>query len=63
MDDFIDHSDFFTLDVADYIGEKADEKDLESFVDSCSIFTGRLHIESFFGLLTADFQPNPIQLK
>jgi hypothetical protein len=45
VDNFLDHSDFFTLDVADYIGEKADEKDLESFVDSCSIFTGRLHIE------------------
>ncbi|MEN8800298.1 MAG: tagaturonate epimerase family protein [Flavobacteriaceae bacterium] len=45
VDNFLDHSDFFTLDVADYIGEKADEKNLESFVDTCSIFSGRLHIE------------------
>jgi hypothetical protein len=45
VDNFLDHSDFFTLDVADYIGEKADENDLESFVDACSIFSGRLHIE------------------
>ena len=45
VDDFLNHSDFFTLDVADYIGEKADENDLEGFVDTCSIFSGRLNIE------------------
>jgi hypothetical protein len=45
VDEFLAHSDFFTLDVADYIGEKADEKDLERFVDGCSILTGQLDIE------------------
>ncbi|NNK12926.1 MAG: hypothetical protein HKP52_01685, partial [Desulfofustis sp.] len=45
VESYLDHSDFFTLDVADYIGEKADEKVLESFVAACSIFSGRLHIE------------------
>ena len=45
VDSFLDHSDFFTLDVADYIGEKADERDLSSFVDACSFLSGHLHIE------------------
>ena len=45
VDNFLDHSDFFTLDVADYIGEKADEKELSSFVESCSFLSGHLHIE------------------
>jgi len=33
VDKFIDSSDFFTLDVADYIGEKANEKVVDKFVD------------------------------
>ncbi|PIE69701.1 MAG: hypothetical protein CSA21_00955 [Deltaproteobacteria bacterium] len=45
VDDFLVHSDFFTLDVADFIGEKAEEAKLDAFVrrhhDSC----GALHIE------------------
>ncbi|MEJ2057636.1 MAG: tagaturonate epimerase family protein [Desulfofustis sp.] len=45
VDGFLNHSDFFTIDVADYIGEPAEEKDLERFVDTCSMFSGRLHIE------------------
>lgn len=45
VDSFLAHSDFFTLDVADHIGEKAAEEDLESFVDACSIFSGQLHIQ------------------
>jgi tagaturonate epimerase len=45
VENFLDHSDFFTLDVADYIGEKADEKELSSFVESCSFLSGHLHIE------------------
>jgi len=32
VDLFVDSSDFFTLDVADFIGEKASEEDLEAFV-------------------------------
>jgi hypothetical protein len=34
VDLFMDSSDFFTLDVADFIGKKADEKDLDAFVQS-----------------------------
>ena len=32
VESFIDHSDFFTLDVADFIGKKADAADIENFV-------------------------------
>lgn len=45
VDAFLDHSDFFTIDVADYIGEPAEERDLKHFVEICSIFAGRIHIE------------------
>ena len=31
---FIDHSDFFTLDVADYIGKRASDTDIEGFVEA-----------------------------
>lgn len=34
VDLFMDSSDFFTLDVADFIGKKADEKDVDAFVQS-----------------------------
>ena len=52
VDEFLAPSDFFTLDVADFIGEKADEKDLNEFVDWCSIFLGKLHIEGIEDPLT-----------
>jgi len=35
VDRFIAHSDFFTLDVAAYIGNPSDYKDVASFVSSC----------------------------
>lgn len=41
---FIDHSDFFTLDVADYIGEKAADTDIEGFVGAHRSFIGDLSI-------------------
>lgn len=44
VDQFIDHSDFFTLDVADFIGQKASEEDLQSFVHSLSSYTGSMTI-------------------
>ena len=37
-------SDFFTLDVADYIGEKASEKDTELFLQKYSVYKGELNI-------------------
>src|SRR4030043_1762363 len=32
VDLFVDSSNFFTLDVADYIGQKCDDKDLKAFI-------------------------------
>jgi tagaturonate epimerase len=44
VDRFIDHSDFFTLDVADYIGKKASETEISEFVRNHKIFCGFLTI-------------------
>ena len=41
---FIAHSDFFTLDVADYIGKKAADTDLAAFIDNLKGFYGTLTI-------------------
>lgn len=45
VDGFIDSSDFFTLDVADYIGEQAGEEELDAFVKTYTPFCGQLRIE------------------
>ena len=44
VDLFMGSSDFFTLDVADFIGEKAPEVDVEKFVQENFIYTGELDI-------------------
>lgn len=44
IDKFIDYSDFFTIDVADYIGKKASDSDLDAFIVSNKKYTGKLHI-------------------
>ena len=44
VDKFIESSDFFTIDVADYIGTRAGDKDIEAFMVSNSKFTGDLLI-------------------
>ncbi len=44
VDWFIDSSDFFTLDVADYIGQKADEGELNAFLAMNEKYTGKLQI-------------------
>ncbi|MDR1938517.1 MAG: tagaturonate epimerase family protein [Tannerellaceae bacterium] len=44
VDKFIEHSDFFTLDVADFIGQKAPQPDIDAFVAKNSSYTGKLHI-------------------
>lgn len=44
VDRFIAHSDFFTLDVADYIGKKASDTDIEGFVEAHRSFIGDLRI-------------------
>lgn len=44
VDGFIPHSDFFTLDVADYIGKAPDPQDLAAFVKANERFVGTLEI-------------------
>jgi len=44
VDEFTEHSDFFTLDVADYIAKPTSQKDLKQFVDTTSKYIGTLEI-------------------
>lgn len=44
VDWFINSSDFFTIDVADYIGEKAEEAQIEAFVKKNKKYCGKLQI-------------------
>ncbi|GAH66083.1 unnamed protein product, partial [marine sediment metagenome] len=45
VDEFIETSDFFTLDVADFIGKPADKSDVDSFVRKHKKFIGSLTID------------------
>ena len=45
VDEFIESSDFFTLDVADYIGQEADEADIKTFVQKHKKYVGSVKIE------------------
>ena len=45
VDLFIESSDFFTLDVADFIGQPADKADVDAFVKKYNKFIGSLTIE------------------
>ena len=44
VDRFIDASDFFTIDVADYIGKSASADSISRFVENNLKYTGTLHI-------------------
>ena len=44
VDPFLDHSNFFTLDVADYIGSETSEIELEKFLKLASPYEGKLRI-------------------
>ena len=44
VDKFMDNSDFFTLDVADFIGKKAEQADIDAFVAANLQYTGKLQI-------------------
>jgi tagaturonate epimerase len=44
VDRFIESSDFFTIDVASYIGKKAEEKEIDEFMSSVEKYTGDLTI-------------------
>ncbi|MHC4119051.1 MAG: tagaturonate epimerase family protein [Planctomycetota bacterium] len=45
VDQFVESSDFFTLDVADFIGEAADRGDVDSFVEKHRKYVGALSIQ------------------
>jgi len=45
VDEFIESSDFFTLDVADFIGKPADEADVKSFIQKHKKYIGSLAID------------------
>ena len=44
VDGFMDNSDFFTIDVASYIGKECDEPELEYCMEYCSLYMGELNI-------------------
>ena len=44
VDRYLDHADFFTIDVADYIGRQADQGAIDTFVLENSRFVGRFQI-------------------
>jgi len=44
VDRFIESSDFFTIDVASYIGKKAEDQEIVEFVQSAEKYTGNLKI-------------------
>jgi hypothetical protein len=45
VDRFIEWSDFFTIDVASYIGKKAEEKEINEFLAGVDKYTGHLNID------------------
>ena len=51
VDLFVDSSNFFTLDVADYIGQKCDDKDLKAFIATNKKFIGTIEIPGIEGKL------------
>ena len=44
VEPFIDVSDFFTLDVAAFIGKESKKEEIDSFIASCEKYTGELQI-------------------
>ncbi len=52
VDKFMDSSDFFTIDVADYIGKKASAGELDDFISSNQHFTGEFKIPGLDGSFT-----------
>jgi hypothetical protein len=51
VDEFIKWSDFFTLDVADYIGQPAQKNEVDRFIDSCVKYIDGLSIPGIEGNL------------
>lgn len=51
VDRFLPHSDFFTIDVADFIGKPADPAEVQAFIDQHSELVGSIRIEGIDGAL------------
>jgi tagaturonate epimerase len=49
VDRFIDSSDFFTIDVASYIGKKAEEGEIREFLSGAAKYAGELKIQGISG--------------
>ncbi len=45
VDAFIESSDFFTLDVSDYIGQPAEKEEIDAFVDGCQRYADGVSIQ------------------
>lgn len=45
VDPFIEHSDFFTIDVADFIGKQAEKNDIERFIKENEKYAGKFKVE------------------
>jgi hypothetical protein len=52
VDRFLPASDFFTIDVADFIGRSASHADIDSFVKANSDLTGKISLKGIDGPLT-----------
>jgi hypothetical protein len=59
VDRFIECSDFFTIDVASYIGKKADENDILEFMSGVEKYTGNLIIKG----TTLSFETSKSQIR
>jgi len=44
VDKFIEHCDFFTIDVAEYISKPAVDEDVEEYIENNRKYTGKLHV-------------------
>ena len=51
VDRFLPHSDFFTIDVADFIGKPAETADVQTFIDKHTELVGSIAIEGIDGAL------------
>lgn len=54
VDRFIPHSDFFTLDVADFIGSKVTDEEVKQFLEWAAPYAGKLEIPGLEEPLQAD---------
>ncbi|HEX2972676.1 MAG TPA: tagaturonate epimerase family protein [Tepidisphaeraceae bacterium] len=59
VDNFLASSDFYTVDVADYIGKPAADSDIRAFVSSYRRYAGSLRIAGIAGAL--DISPEQIE--